>query len=391
MASGVSAPIAAPPAADAAPKALPRFYHPEIDGLRFVAFAAVFAHHALPHTPLNAIARISPAIAAWIAAAARAGGFGVDLFFVLSAYLISELLLYEQTARGTIDVRSFYLRRALRIWPLYYAFLAFAVVVAPLVLPRQSLGGRDLAAFTFFGANWACALRGYPQSVAAPLWSVSIEEQFYLVWPLVLWLVPRAKLRWVAVAMIVIANLTRVGLALAGTRHPGVWCNTFARLDPIACGTLAALALHQRRFELAPAQRWLLGLAGVAAIVTVARYFDFEGSVWDPMVICPVVAAASVAILAATLAVDPQRRLLARAPMVYLGRISYGLYVFHAFGLALATSWITSSSPVVELLGRSGVALALTLALAAASYRWLERPFLRLKERFSHVASRPGG
>jgi peptidoglycan/LPS O-acetylase OafA/YrhL len=376
---------------EAAPKPLPRFYHPEIDGLRFVAFAAVFAHHALPHAPLNAVARVSPAIAGWIAAAARAGGFGVDLFFVISAYLISELLLYEQTARGTIDVRSFYVRRALRIWPLYYAFLAFAVVVAPLLLPREHLGSRDLAAFTFFGANWACALGGYPQSVAAPLWSVSIEEQFYLVWPLILWLVPRAKLKWVAVAMIVIANVTRVALALSNTRHPGVWCNTFARLDPIACGTLTALALHQRRFELAPMQRWLLGGAGVATILVVARYFDFEGPRWDPMVICPAIAAASVAILLSTLAVDPQRRLLARKPVVYLGRISYGLYVFHALGLALGASWITSSSPIVELGGRAGVALAITFLLSAASYRWLEKPFLRLKERFSHVASRPGG
>ena len=191
--------------------------------------------------------------------------------------------------------------------------------------------------------------------------------------------------------MIVIANVARVALALSNTRHPGVWCNTFARLDPIALGTLTALALHQTRFELAPAPRWLLGGAGVATILVVARYFDFEGPRWDPMVICPAIAAASVAILLATLAVDPQKRLLARAPLVYLGRISYGLYVFHAFGLALATSWITSTSPVIELAGRFFAALALTLVLAAASYQWLERPFLRLKERFSHVASRPGG
>jgi len=374
-----------------APKPLPRFYHPEIDGLRFVAFAAVFAHHALPHVPLNALVRLSPQLAAWVAAAARAGGFGVDLFFVLSAYLISELLLYEQTARGTIDVRSFYVRRALRIWPLYYAFLLFAAFIAPLILPRQHLGARDAVAFTFFGANWACALWGYPPSVAAPLWSVSIEEQFYLVWPLVLWLIPRARLKWVALAMIALANLARLVLALTDTRHPGVWCNTFARLDPIACGTLTALALHQRKFELPTAQRWLLGIAGVGTVLVVARYFDFSGSRWDPMVICPAIAASSVAILLATLAVDPHQRLLARAPLVYLGRISYGLYVFHAFGLALAALWITSSSPAVEIGGRFALAFAITFVLAAASYQGLERPFLKLKERFSHVASRPGG
>jgi peptidoglycan/LPS O-acetylase OafA/YrhL len=98
-----------------------------------------------------------------------------------------------------------------------------------------------------------------------------------------------------------------------------------------------------------------------------------------------------VAILLATLAVDPRKRLLARAPIVYLGRISYGLYVFHAFGLALAALWVTSSSPMVEVGGRFAVALVITFVLAAASYQGLERPFLRLKERFSHVASRPGG
>lgn len=376
-----------------APKA-DRFYHPEIDGLRFVAFFAVFLHHALPQEPIPKIAARFPELAEWIAGAARSGGYGVDLFFVLSSYLITELLLREREARGTVDVKSFYIRRALRIWPLYYAFLLFAVLVVPRIFEGHGLSGRHTLGFAVFGANWACAILGYPSSPAAPLWSVSIEEQFYLVWPLVMRGATKQRLIVVSAVMIAVAVTARIVLAQLSVPHPGTWCNTFARLDPIALGTLAAALLHRRRFELSTAARWGLGLASLFAIVAVARFSKFEGR-WDPSAAYPIVALACVGVLLSVLSDDaPGREVrhpLARPAVVYLGRISYGLYVFHALGLLVANALLAGLSPIARFGPRMVIAFVVTLVLSALSYRFLEEPFLKLKQRFTHVASRPGG
>ena len=120
-----------------------------------------------------------------LAGIARAGALGVDLFFALSAYLITGLLLRERRSSGAIDVRAFYVRRILRIWPLYY-FTLLILVPAMSILPGERMPWRHFLAFGLFSGNWACAAWGYPPSSFSLLWSVSIEEQFYLAWP---WLV----------------------------------------------------------------------------------------------------------------------------------------------------------------------------------------------------------
>ncbi len=110
------------------------------------------------------------------------GAFGVSLFFVLSSYLITELLLREKDLIGTLDVRSFYIRRILRIWPLYFAFLALAVILQWIV-PGQHVTLRAGMWFSLLAGNWFIVFHGFPSSVIFPLWSVSIEEQFYITWP----------------------------------------------------------------------------------------------------------------------------------------------------------------------------------------------------------------
>ena len=118
-----------------------RFYHPELDALRFVAFLAVFIHHALPRDASLYIANgLSPAVTQWLLTAKEAGAFGLDLFFALSAYLITELLLREHAQRGSFSIPAFYVRRALRIWPLYFTFLALTVLVIPTLIPAERFG-----------------------------------------------------------------------------------------------------------------------------------------------------------------------------------------------------------------------------------------------------------
>lgn len=383
-----------------------RFYRPELDGLRFLAFLAVFAHHALPNKASQWVALGMPdSIAGLAASVVVAGAHGVDLFFALSAFLITELLLREHDRFGAIDFGKFFVRRALRIWPLYFAFVGFAAAGAPPLIPKQSLTGQQLAAFLLFVGNLETAVNGYPSSVLAPLWSVAIEEQFYLAWPLLLvWLGVSRMRRTLALALVVTIS-ARTALVLIESQHPRIWCDSLARLDPFIAG--AALALLLRRWR-GPAVTIWVGRAVLAAaagaIVLVTAFVPVNtrvaalGHVWSYSVIAIASAATVGAVMAARTGADrllpvfsrthAPRKLLTLSPLVRLGRVSYGLYVFHVFGLAAASELAPPSGPL-----RWGTIIvggfAITVACALLSYRYLERPFLLLKERFSRVASRP--
>jgi peptidoglycan/LPS O-acetylase OafA/YrhL len=342
-----------------------RFYVPQLDGLRFFAFLVVFIAH------VGAQSAAPP----WLKAILPAGGFGVDLFFVLSSFLITTLLQREQGAQGRIDVRAFWMRRILRIWPLYFFFLW---TVSALERP----GWGYFVASSLFLGNWALALRGWgnPQPVTSGLWSVAVEEQFYLTWPVILQWTPRRRLPWICGGLIVVAMMTRAVV----TRTPGssaaLWCNTLARLDPIAIGALVAL------FVAGPGRRWALPVwahlgilaASASAVVAVVTMIS-----WHVIGYLLVAVVLGGAVLATVLA--PREGPLAHPVLVYLGRISYGLYVYHFPALWLAehleVRWWAYHLPLVA---------TLTLGAAACSYRLLEQPFLRLKERFTYVRSAPG-
>ena len=160
-----------------------RFYRPELDCLRFFAFFAVFIFHTLPQQPDYYSARNIP-FATLIASLARAGSFGVDLFFLLSAYLITELLLREKESFGRVHLKSFYVRRILRIWPLYFLAI-FIGVLLTFVDSDQHFPVKYVVAFMLLSGHWLQSLIGAPGSVMNSLWSVSFEEQFYLVSPTV--------------------------------------------------------------------------------------------------------------------------------------------------------------------------------------------------------------
>lgn len=374
-------------AAGASPRDLaPRYYRPELDVLRFGAFFLVFLSHVVPgDAAFYAQARIPAAIARLIVSGAAGGAFGVDLFFALSSFLITTLLLREHALNGAIDIRAFYARRVLRIWPLYFAFLLIVLPLLHRLLPADDLPPRYLLAFLLLAGNWAFVWWGLPHSAAGPLWSVSIEEQFYLAWPLVLrrW---RQQLPWIVALLLVIASGTRLVLVEAGAVHPQVWCNTLARLDPIACGALLALAAQRTALTPGPWVRGALLVLAGTIFVTVGHYEDFSGG--RVLVTFPAIALASSALIAAALGcpTDLRRHPVLRA-LAYLGRISYGLYVFNLLFIELCG--VAAAHAPLARLARSAFALAATVALAALSYRFLERPFLRLKARLAPVASRP--
>jgi peptidoglycan/LPS O-acetylase OafA/YrhL len=366
-----------------------RFYSPELDVLRFFAFFGVFVFHAAPHTRDFYDAAGAPHwLSSFLLSVFGAGAYGVDLFFALSAYLITSLLLRERDQTGTVDLRGFYLRRILRIWPLYLSFVALAAI-AGLIFPSQQLPVSYVMGFTFMAGNWVYVFQGLPHSFAIPLWTVSIEEQFYLSWPLALRRATPRGLTVIAIAVLLLAQILRAGMVATGASVNAMEYNTFTRLDPIAFGILVAL-LHDQLPRLEPWQRWALLVTGVAICIAAYAISSLENdgikSTWHEAVAHSMTAVAAGAVLLAVL--GAKHPFFRNQALIYLGKISYGLYVIHELAHLLAKQIFPASSPL-RVMVQSGISLAITIALAGASYRWLETPFLRLKERFAHVQSRP--
>ncbi len=374
------------------------FYHPELDVLRFCAFLQVFYFHiGNIYISGNGLLSHHGWKTDFLAAFIKAGALGVDLFFCLSSFLITALLLRECDLNGTLDVKQFWIRRILRIWPLYFVFLAIGAFILPHIEGLgQPLGPRYLTAYALFCGNWACVFGGAPASPVAPLWSVSIEEQFYILWPLLLFTLTPRRLVPLAVSGLIVATATRITLVLTGAIHspnPVVWMNTLTRIDPIAVGALCAVAIHGRPWRPTRNTRVLLGAVGffVPALMIFLMGGDNSLGGAGSIIFYPAIAVCCACVLGAVYHDEPIR--MPTFP-VYLGRISYGLYVFHMLAIITVEKMLPSnaSDGIAKLLNAFilvGATSALTLGMAALSYRYLEQWFLKLKSRFTVIRSAP--
>src|SRR5580698_8543895 len=213
-----------------------RYYRPELDLLRFFAVAMVVQFHLFPAAKGTSIPEtIFNALHA-------SGGAGVCLFFLLSAFLISELLLREVETTGTVHIKSFYLRRILRIWPLFF-FILVLVCIFTIVPPRAPVSHWALLAFAFLAGNWYMVFHGFPAGFIGPLWSVSVEEQFYLLWPTIVKKGGRKAIVAFSILFWCIAFITLLVLGARGsTPQPGVWHNGLVQFQFFAIGALMALS-----------------------------------------------------------------------------------------------------------------------------------------------------
>lgn len=360
-----------------------RYYVPALDGLRFFAFLLVFFHHAAPNQLPDPQA--PPDWRYWWHALVMGGAFGVPIFFALSGYLLTTLLQREREESGRIDVKAFYIRRILRIWPLYFLVVLLDGVLFP-ILHHQAVNPVHLLGFATFTANFQLlqprATLSMPLMI---LWSVCIEEQFYLVWP---WLNARLSpifLRVSAWLMALAAIGFRAGAAGAGWWWAGAWFHTLGHLDAIGFGALAALELNH--LKLKPLERGLIVAGMFAAVVVIGGMAPISG-IETPITLLPallytVVAAAS-ALGVWALATTPKRYagMFAQPAFVWLGRISYGLYALHTLVLAL---WPPAAN--LPFLLVMATQLLVTVIVAAVVFYTLEQPFLRMKKRFQTIPS----
>ena len=366
--------------------------------LRFGAFLAVFFHHALPgfelkHHVGNVVVFLR--LEMWVK---EAGGFGVCLFFLLSAYLITELLERERQTIGRIHVGWFYIRRMLRIWPLYFSFLTVAVLFGMLAHSYRVEPAR-IWAFLLLAGNWYVASTGCGANLIAPLWSISVEEQFYLTWP---WVAKRSKrlLLWSSVILLPLSWLAILVFSHKASLNRGIWVNSFVQFQFFGLGALLALALRGRVPQLKPILRMALVVSGILLWVIVSGILPIKDDSLRLSALPLIMGYALVALGCGLLFLGfLGARMSFAAPLIYLGKISYGLYVFHMLAIDLAWRIIApqAHSEIANLgsMWRMGIrflsvqtlAISLTVCLAMLSYRFLEYPFLRLKNRFTFVKS----
>jgi peptidoglycan/LPS O-acetylase OafA/YrhL len=362
-----------------------RFYQPELDGLRFYAFLGVFVYHTLPSEALVYRRLHLPLPELW-GAVAKSGASGVDLFFALSAFLITSLLLRERQDTGDISLRLFYLRRILRIWPLYFAVLALGVVLAH-TMPEQRLPWYYVAGYLLFVGNWVSAVFGHTQSICSPLWTVSIEEQFYLVWPALMKMLERRGMIIAGILTFLLATLSQAGIVLAGLSGGYIYYGSASRCDSLALGILLALFADRLPRLTNNLRLLLVGVGLVSWIAASAWLVNHPGPLSMRMVLGRmVISLASGAILYGSLYSENQ--LLRGRLVVQLGKRSYGLYMLHLTGILILQGLLRPAWGW-PLLATKALGLAMTVILAFASYRWVESPFLRLKDHFATVLSRP--
>jgi peptidoglycan/LPS O-acetylase OafA/YrhL len=346
-----------------------------LDGLRCLAVVPVVWHHATPR-PLEGVLGKGP--------------LGVDVFFAISGFLITTLLLRERSDAGHVDVGAFYRRRAARIFPLYYAVLALTVLRAGLSLPPASPVRAhffaSLPAYATFTTTWFVDF-GVPHPVLfAYSWSLAVEEQFYAAWPWVVrgWPGARARATWPSLAWAACLGLTAVSLGAD-------WlADRLASLAP-TWGAVATRALSGLRLPLVLGALLACTLHTPATFRAARALFGFRGASLVALgLLCAAVLSAHVplaathalvVLLVATCVVREDHALapvLALPPLRHVGEVSYGVYMLHLAAIAAVKLALgTSRAEAWEGAAVFALALPLAVGLATASHRALERPLQR--------------
>jgi peptidoglycan/LPS O-acetylase OafA/YrhL len=357
-----------------------RYYRPELDALRFCAFSCVFCDHM----PINA---------RWYQPIGEAGAFGMCMFFMLSAYLIITILLREKETAGTVNLPAFAIRRVLRIWPLYFLVL-FGGYVLGLYFPAAAhLSGHTVLAFSLLVGNLYILHHGWLGPIG-PLWSLSVEEQFYLAIPAIVRMGGKRGIIILSIAAISFAYIVLIRLGLHGQASRSIWVNSFVQFQFFAAGGLMALGLYGRNVILSLWQRGALAIVGFALWFEAGKLFPLHtlgASRPIPLVVAFLLMLVGTFFLFISVL---DIKLPIPRPLVYLGKISYGLYLFHAFFLWLLFYPSYRRWPQLDYIQHHKqfsipLAFGLTVAISALSYHFFERPILKFKERFETIHTRP--
>ena len=310
------------------------------------------------------------------------GWMGVDLFFALSGFLITGILLDTKGSEGYF--KNFYVRRCLRIWPLYYALIFFMFVVVRFLNRAEYHDVLRTASpwwvFPLFLQNFLLPVSTNAAGPLAVTWSLAIEEQFYVVWPLVVRFCSATQLRRIAIAELCVSPVLRYYLSL---RHVDLYINVFCRLDGLMAGAILALLVRSENFVPAKLLKraWVLLIgAGILALFT-ASVVNVGWIVYS----FTALASASLIYVSVFSKQKWLQEVMTNRFLIYTGTISYGLYLLHKISFGVLQTLHLDRNPYLPF----PIIFITSFALAALSWNMLEKPFLNLKRFFESKPVRP--
>jgi len=354
-------------------------YVDSLDGVRAIAVLAVVSFHAI---------LVVPSFRLFF----QNGFLGVDIFFVLSGFLITSILLKEFDRTDDINFKNFYARRFLRLMPAYWLHLGILFffsyqIFSNSIADELHSNNNFVYAFAYL-TNWHRALNGSEiTGLLSHTWSLAIEEQFYLLWAGLLFLMLRRMKRRTVVfttAAIILGTALLRGWQYQGRGSVDFLYNAFnSRMDALLIGCLVGMLISWQMLpESITKGKWFDLVALLALLSVVGIFFNLPDSYHSSFLYLGgfTVFAVSVGVLIIWLVRNSKSKIhwfLETRPMVWLGKTSYGLYLWH--GAAIAFVSLYSWSPLFKL----GAALTLTVAVTSASYYLIEVPFLKLKKKFN--------
>jgi peptidoglycan/LPS O-acetylase OafA/YrhL len=367
-----------------------KLFFPNLDGLRFLSFFLVFLSHSF--------AADNPSVKEMLwyklikVRMFSDGDIGVSFFFVLSGFLITYLLIKEKELLGNINVKSFYIRRALRIWPLYYFVMIFGFFLFPII--KQMLGqvsnevADPLFCFTFL--NNFDSIKHVPDaSTIAVMWSVAIEEQFYLIWPILFYFAPKKYFAHVIITIIILSNLFRV----FNVQQTSVDVHTFGVITDMAVGGLFAyLCYYNAAFlnKIKQMPKWFIIIPYILTILFIV--FKQEIFATDVMkVLKRLIMGTTFALIIVeqNFSENSIFKIGKFKNISYWGKYTYGLYCLHPIAVLisviilrkLSLNQFTWQMWLLEL----PISFILSLCISWISYTYFESWFLKLKDRFAYI------
>lgn len=383
-----------------------RFYYAQLDGLRTVAFLLVFNAHAGAFGPdpslpswLNQILQIIGTVT-WF------GWSGVDLFFILSSFLITSLLLREERLRTGIDLRKFFVRRVLRIWPVYILAFVGGLATFPLECNPLPVQPGTAAYFPFITANllWGLTFTinlgtawgfAFPPANISNLWSVSMEEQFYIVWPFFIKSIKHPALRVAALVSLLVATIVYRWQCM---RHfplnfNAYYQNTGARLDGLIFGAaIALIAWYCPRIFQMMSRFGALWLVLSIGLLMWTREQNLGMFSEHNRYALTFIDAGLALFLLSCLTFKPLIKLLSLPFITSFGRLTYGMYALHGFVLQAIFRYVMTPFNIKNgsnTWAAIAVGLGLPITYVAALIMWnvFEKRFYGLKSKFCNVAS----
>lgn len=374
-----------------------KVFFPNLDGLRTLAFLFVFYLHGFSLS-LEQLA-ISNDFLNRLVFKVATGSSGVSIFFVLSGFLITYLLLKEVNERGTLNVGFFYVRRVLRIWPLYFVSVIFAFIIYPYIKTllgiHQEPAARPLYYFTFLSNFDAIYVHkffpGQSNPVEAITWSVAIEEQFYIVWPLLFFFIPKKYYKFIFIGAILVSMTFRF---LHKNENWTLYFHSLSVTLDLAMGGLAAYySIYSKKF--------LQFFKSLSRSVIVAVYII--GFVWllyqdkilgpnlYPVFYRPInTAFFAFVILEQNFSSNSFYKFSKFRLMTFWGKYTYGLYLLHVIALLACDIIFRKVFPnygeqffLSLLMGI--IALLLSMGISYVSYEFFEKRFLKLKDKFKFI------